>query len=145
MKVFLDTSTLVAAIVEGHESHAQAYAIMDRVQTGLDEGFVSVHGIAEVYAVLTKSPPPFRHSPEQAVLSLEENIIKHFKIIALSAADYILLIREAAVARVQGGSVYDTILISCAVKADVDKVFTLNLRHFRALAPKSLASKIFAS
>ena len=54
MKVFLDTNVLVASVIEQHEHHERAYAVLNRVQSGKDEGFVSAHGLAEVYAVLTK-------------------------------------------------------------------------------------------
>jgi predicted nucleic acid-binding protein len=71
MKVFLDTSVLVASVVQKHESHARAYAVLDRVHTEKDEGFISAHSLAEMYAVLTKLPPPSRHTPEQALLSID--------------------------------------------------------------------------
>jgi predicted nucleic acid-binding protein len=138
MKVFLDTSVLVASVVEQHEHHERAYAVLERVQSGKDEGFVSAHGLAEVYGVLTKLPAPFRHTPEQALLSVEENIVKHFKIISLTAADYTGIIREAALAGVQGGTIYDAVLVKCAAKAEGEKLFTLNVRHFQSVARKSL-------
>jgi predicted nucleic acid-binding protein len=144
MKVFLDTNVIVASVVEKHEHHDRAYSVLDRVQSGKDEGFVSAHGLAEVYAVLTKLPPPFRHSPEQALLSVEENIVKYFKITSLTAADYTGVIREAALAGVQGGTIYDAVLVKCAAKAEVEKLFTLNVRHFQTVARKSLRSQILA-
>lgn len=142
MKVFLDTSVLVAAVVQKHENNAQAFAVLDRVQNGKDEGFVSAHSLAEVYAVLTKSPPPFRHSSEQALLSLEENIIKYFRVVSLTGAEYVALVREAALAGIQGGTVYDAILLKCAAKASVERIYTLNTRHFEAIWPKNAGAKI---
>lgn len=144
MKVFLDTSVLVASVVEEHESHARTHAVLDRVQAGKDEGFVSAHSLAEVYAVLTKSPPPIRHSPEQALLSLEENVLRHFKIMGLTTGDYTALIREAALSGIQGGTIYDALLLRCAAKTGAEKVFTLNLRHFQTIAPGSIRSQIAA-
>ncbi len=144
MKVFLDTNVLVASVIEQHEHHDRAYAVLDRVHNGKDEGFVSAHGLAEVYAVLTKLPAPFRHTPEQALLSVEENILKYFKITSLTAVDYTGLIREAALAGVQGGTIYDAVLVKCAAKAEVQKVFTLNVRHFQNVARKSLQAQILA-
>jgi predicted nucleic acid-binding protein len=142
--VLLDTNVLVASVIEQHEHHERAYAVLDRVQSGKDEGFVSAHGLAEVYAVLTKLPAPFRHTPEQALLSVEENIIKYFKITSLTAGDYIGVIREAALAGVQGGTIYDAVLVKCAAKAEVEKLFTLNVRHFQSVAPRSLQAQIRA-
>jgi predicted nucleic acid-binding protein len=144
MKVFLDTSVLVASVVQKHESHVRAYAVLDRVQSGKDEGFVSAHSLAEMYSVLTKLPQPFRHTPEQALLSIEENIIRHFKITALTGSDYTVLIREAALLGIQGGTVYDALLLKCAAKTGAEKVFTFNLKHFQSLAPKNIGSQISA-
>ena len=144
MKVFLDTSVLVASVVQKHESHARAYAVLDRVQTGKDEGFISAHSLAEMYAVLTKLPPPLRHGPEQALLSIEENVLKHFKITSLTASDYTALIREAALASIQGGTIYDAVLLKCAAKTEAEKIFTLNLKHFQNVAPKNIVSQIVA-
>ena len=144
MKIFLDTSVLVASVIQQHDSHARAYAVLDRVQTKKDEGFVSAHSLAEMYAVLTKLPPPMRHTPEQALLSIEENVVKHFKIASLSGSDYTGLIREAALAGIQGGTIYDAVLIRCAAKTEAEKIFTLNLKHFQNVAPKTIGSQIVA-
>ena len=144
MRILLDTSVLVAAVVEKHESHARAYAILNRVQTGKDEGIVSAHSLAEMYSVLTKSPPPFRHAPEKALLSIEENVLKYFKIAGLVGSDYTALIREAALSGVQGGTIYDAVVLRCAMKAGVEEVFTLNLRHFQTIAPQSFGVRISA-
>ena len=140
VKVFLDTSVLVAAVVDNHDAHARAFAVLTRIHDGKDEGFVSAHSVAEMFAVLTRLPPPFRHTPEQALLSIEENVVKHFTLQALSGNDYISLVREAALAGVQGGMIYDAVLLRGAAKAGVDRIYTLNLRHFQALAPPSLVS-----
>lgn len=142
MKVLLDTSVLVAAVVEQHQSHENSYAALDRVQRGKDEGSVSAHSLAEMYAVLTKLPPPFRHTPEQACLSIEENVTRHFQISALEASDYVALVREAALAGIQGGTVYDSIVLRCALKSKVQRMLTLNLKHFQNLAPQGTPLKI---
>jgi predicted nucleic acid-binding protein len=144
MRVFLDTSVLVASVVQKHEDHARAYAVLDSVQNGKEEGFVSAHSLAEMYAVLTKSPPPFRHTPEQALLSIEENVLKHFKIVGLTGSDYAVLIREAAFSGIQGGTIYDALLLRCAAKTGAGKVLTLNLRHFQTIAPENIRSQISA-
>ena len=144
MKVFLDTNVLVAAVVQKHGDHARALAVLDRVQNGKDKGFISAHSLAEVYAVLTKAPPPVRHSPEQALLSIEENVLKFFKVISLTGNDYASLLREAAVAGVAGGTIYDAVLLRAAEKSEVEKVYTLNVRHFQNIAPTKLVSQIAA-
>lgn len=144
MKVFLDTSVLVAAVVAKHESNDRALAVLDTVQNGKVEGFVAAHSLAEMYAILTKLPPPFRHAPEQALLSIEENVLKHFKISSLSGAEYATLIREAAMSGIQGGTVYDAVLLKAAAKTGVERIYTLNLKHFQAVAPQNISSRVVA-
>jgi len=143
MKVLLDTSVLVAALVKGHPHHTQSFVVLERVLSGKDEGYASAHSLAEMYAVLTKLPAPFRHTPEQALLSIEENVVKHFTIAGLTGSDYTTLIHEAALAGIQGGTIYDAILLKCASKTGVEKIWSLNLRHFQSIAPKDIAPRIF--
>ena len=142
MRVFLDTTVLIAALLEQHQDHARAFPALERVQQGMDVGFIAAHSLAEMYAVLTKVPAPFRHAPEQALLSIEENILKYFKVADLSADDYAALLREAALSGIQGGTIYDALLLKCASKAKVGRIFTLNLRHFQAVASRELAAII---
>jgi len=142
MKVLLDTSVLIAAVIAKHDSHTKAFTILERVQNRKEEGFVAAHSLAEMYAILTKLPPPFRHSPEQALLSIEENVLKHFRIASLTGTDYASLIREAAVAGIQGGTIYDAVLLKSAGKVDPDRIYTLNLKHFLAVAPRNVASRL---
>ncbi len=144
MKVLLDTNVLVAAVVRRHIHHKQAFAALERVLEGDDEGFASGHSLAEVYAVLTKSPPPFRHTPEQALLSIEENIVKHFRLSALTGSEYAALVRESALVGIQGGTIYDAVLLKCAEKAAVEKVWTFNVKHFELVAPKEFRIAIAA-
>jgi predicted nucleic acid-binding protein len=143
MKVFLDTSVLLAAVLEKHAAHQRAFAVLERVQDGKDEGYVSSHSLAELYANLTKLPAPFRHSPEQALLSMEENVVKYFKISSLTGGDYSALIREAALAGIQGGTVYDAVLLKSAAKSEVERIYTFNQKHFQAVAPKDIVPQIF--
>ena len=144
MKVFLDTSVLVAAVVTKHDHHSRAFPILDRVQNRKDEGHVSGHSLAEMYSILTKLPAPFRHTPEQALLSIEENVFKHFHVIALGANDYAPLLREAALSGIQGGTIYDAILLKCAGESGAAEIWTFNLNHFQRIAPKNIVSQIFS-
>ncbi len=144
MKVLLDTSVLVAAVVKQHVFHERSFARLDRIHNEKDEGIVSAHSLAEMYAVLTKLPPPYRHTPEQALLSIEENVLKHFKTVGLAGSEYATLLREAAGSGIQGGTVYDALLLKSAAKTGVDVIYTLNLKHFQAIAPPEVLAKLSA-
>lgn len=142
MKVFLDTSVLVSAVVKQHVFHERSFPVLERVQGETDEGFISAHSSAEMYSVLTNLPPPYRHTPEQALLSIEENVLKHFKLVALAGSEYATLIREAVGFQIQGGKIYDAILLKAANKAKVKRIFTLNLRHFQSIASSEIEDKL---
>ena len=51
--------------------------------------------------------------------------------------------RMAVENRVPGGQIYDALLLDCARKFEADRIYTLNLRHFRRLAP-DLAPRVVA-
>jgi len=76
VRVLLDTSILVAAMVEAHPAHEACLAWLKRVSGGIDEGFVASHSLAELYAVLTTLPvyPPI--SPRVANQLIQHNIIQ---------------------------------------------------------------------
>jgi predicted nucleic acid-binding protein len=144
VRVFLDTNVLIASVLDLHDAHVRCLPLLGRVQDGKDEGFISAHSLAEMYAVLTKIPPPLRHSPEQALLSIEENILNHFNVLHLRGTEYGALIRDAAAAGIQGGTIYDTVLLRSATKANPDRIYTLNLKHFQAVAPAELVSALIS-
>jgi predicted nucleic acid-binding protein len=142
MKIFLDTSVIVPALVEQHADHSRCFLLLDRIHSGKDEGLLAAHSLAETYAILTKLPPPFRHSPAEALLSIQENFINHFQLIALTSSEYASVVKESASAGVQGGTIYDALLLKCAAKETLGKIYTLNLRHFRSVATPNLVSLI---
>jgi predicted nucleic acid-binding protein len=46
MKIFFDTSVLVAASEQDHPHYRQAWAALRRVSAGSDQGFMSVRSIS---------------------------------------------------------------------------------------------------
>lgn len=142
MKVFLDTSVLISAVLKQHIFHERSFAVLESVLVQKNEGVISSHTLAEMYAVLTKLPPPFRHTPEQALLSIEENVLKHFKTVSLTGSDYGAFLRDAVGTGIQGGKVYDALLLKCAAQADVDRIYTLNLKHFQSIASPRIVRKL---
>ena len=68
---------------------------------------------------------------------------ENFEIIALTADDYLGVIRTASATGVQGGRIYDALHLAAARKANCDIIYTFNVKHFRELAP-DLATKIRA-
>ena len=135
MKSYFDTSVLVAAVVKNHPHHLQAAAILTRVREKEIAGWVSAHGLAELYAVLTRvpvSPPVY---PSEAWQILERDVHPYFEVASLSGKEYLKIIESCAAAGWTGGRVYDALHVAAARKAGCDRIYTFNLRHFRELDP----------
>lgn len=134
MKVYLDTSVLVAASVADHVHHPQASALLRQVRGKKLQSHVSAHGLAEFFAVLTRAPftPPIY--PSEAWQLLAENILPNFKIIALNAKQYRNVLQQSAKEGWTGGLIYDALHLAAARSVGCDRIYTFNLRHFRQLA-----------
>mgnify|MGYP001164593724 CR=1 FL=1 len=145
MKVYLDTNVLVAASVEAHPHHLQAFDLVKAVRDRACEGCVSTHGLAEFYSVLTRAPFVPRIHPVEAGRLLDLNILPYFELIALSVVDYKAILRSCADAGLVGGVIFDVLHLHSAQKARCERIYTFNVKDFRALAPAELADKIAAS
>jgi len=136
VKVFFDTSTLVAALIESHESHEQAYPWLDRALAGEIEAFVAAHSLAELFATLTRIPTRPRISPGLALRMLRENVLPAFRPIALSADEFVSTLEKLANLECSGGVVYDGLIAAAAARVGVDRLLTLNVGHFRRVWPE---------
>jgi len=136
VKVYFDTTVLVAASVNGHPNHIEAETALRAVHAKRLDGHIGAHGSAEFYSVLTRTPfvPPIY--PSEAWQLLAENILPHFEIVTLSAKDYEETIRSCAKHGWVGGKLYDALHIRCASKSACVRIYTFNVRHFQQLAPE---------
>lgn len=141
MRVFFDTSLLVAAVVEGHPAHAVAFPWLQRVKDKTDTGIVAAHSLAEMYAVLTRLPVRPSISPEVAREIIIANVLETCEIVVLTADDHVRLLHHLTDQKIAGGPVYDTLVLYAAWKADIDQVVTLNPNDFRRVYP-ALADRI---
>ncbi|MGH9843289.1 MAG: PIN domain-containing protein [Blastocatellia bacterium] len=141
MKALLDSSVLVAAMIESHPSHVNAADWVVRAKRREINAIVSAHTLAECYSVLTRIPPPQRISPENAWRAIKENVLSVMDVIALTADDYRDLLEHLSQNGIAGGVVYDGVIAWVAVKAQVDQVVTLNTKDFRRIHP-AIASQL---
>jgi predicted nucleic acid-binding protein len=139
MKVLLDSSTLIAAMLPDHVHHGPANAWLSQAKLGTFVCFVSGHSLAEVYAVLTRLPrkPPI--SPADAWQMLKENVTSCAQIITLGAGDYSALMAELSQRGISGGPVYDGVIAKAAELAQVDRLLTLNVPHFQKVWPAGMS------
>ena len=143
-KWYFDTPVLVAAAVSQHEHNARANSILDELAGGSHTGYMSAHSLTEVYSVLTRVPFTPRVSPADAIRAIEAQILSRMTRISLDETEYIEVVRRAAREGWIGGRIHDAIHIRCAAKANCDRIYTFNLRDFRAIAPPHLAPRISA-
>jgi predicted nucleic acid-binding protein len=142
--LYFDTTVVVAASVESHPHHPQAFAVLRQASARQHKASISAHGLAEVYSVLTRAPfePPVYCN--EAWQIIERNVLPYFEILSLSSQEYQEVIRECAMRGWAEGRIYDALHLRCAQKRGCDRIYTFNARDFRELAPESLKPKICA-
>jgi len=143
MRILLDTSVLVAAMVEAHPAHLQALPWLQKAKDSTYTGLVAAHSLAELYAILTTLPVHPRIHPAVAQQLIKSNVLDKFEIVPLSGEDYTAVIDRLADLGIIGGATYDGLILHAASKADVDQVVTLNEKDFRRVYP-ALADKIIS-
>lgn len=136
MKVFFDTSVLVASFLDGHEHYERSFAVL--ADANRKNACCAAHSLAELYATLTRLPGKLGLSVDQVLLSLD-SVAERLELIALDAHEYQHAIREAASGGIAGGTIYDALLGHCALKARAAKIYTWNVSHFRMLGPEIAA------
>lgn len=144
MKVFVDTNVLVAASVEDHVHHNRAAPIIEAIHRAKYEGFTSGHAVLELYSVLTRLPRNPRILPSQAMLIIQENVLKEVTLVALTGKEYGELVLQLAANSHGGGQAYDALHLACARKCDAERIYTFNAAHFERLAPDDLRRRIVA-
>jgi len=130
MKIFFDTSVLIAGLVSSHSKHKLALNWLYKANLKGNEMLISTHTLAECYAVLTKLPLSPRISPSIAKIMLQENIVDRAKFITLTTKEYWDLLQEISCLDLAGGIIYDAIIFWAARKASADKLLTFNAKHF---------------
>ena len=131
MKVLLDTSVLVAALVEAHPRHDQAFPWLSRLRQEGILGSISAHSIAETYAVLSALPVSPRITPSAAWALIEHSVLPFVGTVALTGTETGEVARRLSRQGLSGGIVYDALIAEAAVKAGVEVLLTLNPRDFR--------------
>jgi predicted nucleic acid-binding protein len=128
---FFDTTVLVAAMVEDENRHEACAEALEAA----DHGYAAAHSIAESYATLTGGRLGVQLSAADAARLIRYNLHERLSLVILSAAEYFKLLDQAGPVGARGGAIYDLLLLACARKAKAERIYTLNERHFAALAP----------
>lgn len=144
MKIFCDTNVFIAAFLTNHPHHSAARPVIERVKAGTDEGLLATHSLAESYAVLTRLAGGNRVAPSVAWQLISENTLNNFSLVTLTARDYAATLAKAAADGVEGGKVYDALILAAAAKSGVERVYTFDVAHFQSLADVDLRKRIVA-
>jgi predicted nucleic acid-binding protein len=130
MHVLCDTSVLVAGMVSVHPRHSASFPWLARAREGHERLSIAAHSLAECYNVLTSLPVTPRIGPAYALRLITDDVVGCAQIVALTPAQYHGVIRDLAARGIQGGTVYDALILACARKAGVERLLTLNPRDF---------------
>ena len=131
MKALLDSSVLIAALVESHARHGNAFPWLGRIRKAEVQGFIAAHSIAETYAVLSSLPINPRIAPSAAWALVEHSVLPFVQCVELSAEDVRSVIQRLSSRGLAGGVVYDALIAEAAAKAEADWLITLNLSDFK--------------
>lgn len=142
MKVFLDTSVIVAATFRGHEHHARAAKVVAALKPG--EGFCAQHSLAEFYLTTTSRARMGAVIPLELAVAAVRELVRTLTTVSLSVAEYTSTIERAAAAGIGGALVYDALILRCAEKVEADIVFTFNTAHFHRFARADWLKRIQA-
>ncbi len=138
MRDFFDTSVLVAAFWRGHGQHAASLRLFAAARK--EQSACGIHTLAEVYASMSALPVKPMIPSEQAFLFVEE-VRQRLTLVSLSEREYLATIHQASEQGLTGGRIYDALLLRCAENCAAQHIYTLNLKHFQAIAPR-LASRM---
>ena len=136
MKTLFDTSVIVAALVESHPMHQRVFPWFKQARANEFELIVASHTIAELYAVLSTLPIKPRISPIIAWKLIHENIEATGKIVSLTPAEYISVIKQLSRLGMAGSITYDALIAKVAKKTKVERLLTLNTNHFKRVWPE---------
>ena len=135
MKALFDTSALVAALLQQHPHHAVAFPRLRSVHEGSVQGHLTTHGLAELFATLTSLPLKPRLLPADVQRIIRNSVLNHFTLIPLSSREYQDAMDLTVARNLASGAIYDALHLTGARFAGCAALWTLNLRHFQALAP----------
>jgi len=131
VSVFLDTSVILAGLVDFGPQSAPAQSLMHAVvEKRIQSAGTAWHCCLEFFSVATRLPPEFRIAPADAVTLLEQEIFGRMSVYDLPPADRLPLLHGAARDAIAGGRIYDSHIADVARASGARVVVTDNRRHF---------------
>jgi predicted nucleic acid-binding protein len=131
VKIALDTSVIVAAVIADHPQHARASWWL-RTRRRM-ERIASWHAYAEAWAVLTALPIEPRVSGEVAAAVLER-LRRSVRFVAPRAATYPTAVGRCSAHGLRSGAIYDALHLVTAEGEAAELFLTFNIEDFTRLA-----------
>ena len=133
VRVFLDTSVLLAGLVDFGPQSAPAQGLLHAIaEKQLDDTATAWHCCLEFYSVATRLPPEFRLTPTEAVQLLDHEVFSRMSVHDLPESARMTLLAAAAQDGTTGGRIYDAHIAEVARASGATIVVTDNRRHFMA-------------
>lgn len=129
---FLDTSVLLAGLLDFGPQSAPAQSVMHAVAERSVTAATAWHCCLEFYSVSTRLPPEYRLSPADAARLLNEEVFARVAVHDLPPGDRFNLLHAASQDGIAGGRIYDAHIAEIARAAGAQTIVTDNRRHFLA-------------
>jgi len=129
--VFLDTSVLLAGLIDFGPQSAPAQAVLHAVaERRIVRPATAWHCCLEFHSVSTRLPPEYRLTSAEASRLLESEVLSRLNVHDIPSGDRIGFIRNCAHDGITGGRIYDAHIADVARSARATVVVTENRRHF---------------
>ncbi len=131
MSVFLDTSVLLAGLIDFGPQSAPAQSLLHGIAEGtIEKPATAWHCCLEFFSVATRLPPEYRLTPAEAEQLLAGEVFPRIDVHALPASRRATMLHEAVQDRIAGGRIYDAHIAWIARAAGATTIVTDNRRHF---------------
>jgi predicted nucleic acid-binding protein len=130
VSVFLDTSVLLAGLVDFGDQSRPAHLVLHAVEQKQFAAATAWHCCLEFYSVATRLPPEYRLTVDDACLLVQKEIFDRMEVRDLPGADRLAFLAAAARDRAVGGRIYDAHIADIARSAGARVIVTDNRKHF---------------
>jgi predicted nucleic acid-binding protein len=127
MSCLLDSSVLVAALLEEAPAHARCGALLER-----DGVHAYVHSLTEVFATLTGGRLGCRVPQALATELIEFGLLPFVSLVSLTTSEIVTAMRLSESRGIRGGAIYDYLHVVAARKVKAGKLYTLDVSDFLA-------------
>lgn len=140
MKVLIDTSILFPALDAKHKLHDVALAHVKKLEGEHSILVLNTHLSAELFNNLSRQPRlPI---PMEKVKGIIHHLSDRYENVALTMDDYLAAVDRCTELGLRGGVIYDALHFQAAIKANVDVLYTANLKNFNRLITEEITFKV---